>query len=37
VRKELIVKVKEQANKEVANAYAYYESKQNVLGGVFFI
>jgi len=35
VRKELIVKVKEQANKEVANAYAYYESKQNGFGEYF--
>jgi hypothetical protein len=35
VRKELIIKIKEQANTEVSNAYTYYESKQNGLGEYF--
>ena len=35
MRKELIIKIKEQANTEVSNAYTYYESKQNGLGEYF--
>jgi len=35
VRKELIIKIKEQANNEVSNAYTYYESKQIGLGEYF--
>ena len=35
MRKELIIKIKEQANTEVSNAYNYYESKQIGLGEYF--
>ena len=35
MRKELIIKIKEQANTEVSNAYTYYESKQIGLGEYF--
>ena len=35
MRKELIIKIKEQANTEVSNAYKYYESKQIGLGEYF--
>jgi hypothetical protein len=35
VHKELIIKIKEQANNEVSNAYTYYESKQIGLGEYF--
>jgi hypothetical protein len=35
VHKELIIKIKEQANNEVSNTYTYYESKQIGLGEYF--
>ncbi len=35
MHKELIIKIKEQANNEVSNTYTYYESKQIGLGEYF--